>query len=397
MQPISSICLNVTDDCCLTCKYCFVRQQPNYMTYDIAKQTVDWLLKENTSDKPTTISFFGGEPMLCWDSIIKPLSLYIREELQKSDVQLSITTNGILLNEERLQFMQKYDIPILLSMDGDKDSQLLNRPCKDKSLNSFEILDSKIPIILKYFPDTVFRGTITPNTAKYYSTNLNYALQKGFKHSFFIVNAYEKWDEQSKQELEKEARVYSDFLVNSFINDTPIIRQHALEQMINRLVLNNLLIVKNQMKRKEFEDYQAPCGSGQTGHVAINYEGKIFSCQELPSAYGNTSDFIIGDIWNGIDDIKANKLKCLFCQERNITNPFCDNCLLETTCNINSCRINNYFITNSPYKSPDIYCWWDNLLAKEAIYICNFLGSLENEPFKEYFNYILTTDMGCLI
>ena len=72
------------------------------MTYDIAKQTVDWLLKENTSDKPTTISFFGGEPMLCWDSIIKPLSLYIREELQKSDVQLSITTNGILLNEERL-------------------------------------------------------------------------------------------------------------------------------------------------------------------------------------------------------------------------------------------------------------------------------------------------------
>lgn len=398
MQPISSICLNITDDCCLQCVYCFVKQQPNYMPYSIAKQAVDWLIKTNVSKKPTTISFFGGEPLLCWDSIIKPLTYYIRKVLQRNDIVLSITTNGILLDEDKLKFMKKYNIPLLLSMDGDRISQTLNRPCKNKALNSFDILNSKIDLILKYFPNTVFRSTITPNTAKYYSSNLNYAFQKGFQHSFFIVNAFEHWNEESKNQLKKEARIYSDFLIQSFINNTPIIRQHALEQIINRLVLNNILIAQDKYTRKEFEDNQAPCGSGQTGHVAINYEGKIFSCQELPSQINtNDSPFVIGNIYQGIDENKLNNLNCILCQKRNIKNNFCQNCLVEATCNINSCRINNYLINNNPYYQSDIACWWENLLAQESIYICNFLGTLKNEGFKEYFHHILTTNMGCLI
>ena len=117
LPKITSVMLNVTHACNLRCRYCFVNQKPETMIYQTAKDTVHFLLNNCKENETPSINFFGGEPMLCWDSIIVPLTKYIREEL-KTPFDLSMTTNGTLLNEERIQFMKDNHIGMLFSIDG---------------------------------------------------------------------------------------------------------------------------------------------------------------------------------------------------------------------------------------------------------------------------------------
>lgn len=93
---ITSVFLNVMNACNLACRYCFVEQHPNFMSYETARETADFLIRnaEESGDVPS-INFFGGEPTLCWDSIIVPLSRYIREEYGKP-FRMSMTSNCTL-------------------------------------------------------------------------------------------------------------------------------------------------------------------------------------------------------------------------------------------------------------------------------------------------------------
>ena len=106
LPKITSAMLIVTHACNLACRYCFVHQEPSRMTYDTAKRAAQFLLDnaEGTNDIPS-INFFGGEPLLMWDSIIKPLTLWLREEVKKP-FELSMTSNGILLDDKKIDFMK---------------------------------------------------------------------------------------------------------------------------------------------------------------------------------------------------------------------------------------------------------------------------------------------------
>lgn len=131
---LTNICLNVTDACNLACRYCFVEQHPHYMTYEIAEKAVYFILenlkkknKKFGTDEKAYITYFGGEPTLMWDEIIVPLTIWIRKN--NFPINLSITTNGTLLNKERIDFLKNNNVPILLSIDGAEETQNYNRPC----------------------------------------------------------------------------------------------------------------------------------------------------------------------------------------------------------------------------------------------------------------------------
>ena len=124
---LTNICLNVTDACNLACRYCFVEQNPHYMTYEIAEKTVHFILnnlkKKNEKFKTNercSITYFGGEPTLMWNEIIVPLTTYIRKN--NFPIDLTITTNGTLLNKERIQFLKDNNIFPLLSIDGNSNT-----------------------------------------------------------------------------------------------------------------------------------------------------------------------------------------------------------------------------------------------------------------------------------
>ena len=76
LPKITSAFLNLTNSCNLTCRYCFVEQKPEFMTLQTAKDAADFL----AGNGQASINFFGGEPMLMWDEIIVPLTLYVHEK-----------------------------------------------------------------------------------------------------------------------------------------------------------------------------------------------------------------------------------------------------------------------------------------------------------------------------
>lgn len=171
------------------------------MTLDVAKDAVKWLIenlhwkKEHDLVKDAervSINYFGGEPTLLWNEIIVPLTRWAFETYPK-EISFGITTNGTLLNEERIKFLYAYNIKPLLSIDGAPRTQNYNRPCQDTTLQSFDLISPNIPILLKYFPDTTFRATIDEATVGNLFENYIFAQYMNFKNIFMIPNGRSLW------------------------------------------------------------------------------------------------------------------------------------------------------------------------------------------------------------
>lgn len=399
-KPITKICLNITEMCQCACPFCFAEYHPHRISYQVAKDAADWIIKNSElTGEVGSIGFFGGEPLLEWDTIIVPLTKYIKDERGLKDFELGVTTNCLLLDEEKLKFMKKYDFGLLCSIDGAKETQDYNRPCRNGQ-SSFDIIDEKISLILKYFPDTLMRSTIIPATCEHYFKNLEYGWNKGFYHSFTIINQFEEWPEDKRKILEEQVRKFSNYLITCFREGLPFMRQRTLEQAINKIVGTNLHFAQGNVERIKFDDLGRCCGLG-SGYGAINYEGDIFTCQEAVSREKDKNIFYIGNIYTGIDKERQQKLfDDVYANGGNVYNSVdknkCKECPIEASCNMNSCLVNNYLERQLFDIQADAMCWWNNLMAKEAQYICYILGTENNEYFKDYFKWVITSQGGTL-
>ena len=106
-KPITKICLNITEMCQCACPFCFAEYHPHRISYQVAKDAADWIIKNSElTGEVGSIGFFGGEPLLEWDTIIVPLTKYIKDERGLKDFELGVTTNCLLLDEEKLKFMK---------------------------------------------------------------------------------------------------------------------------------------------------------------------------------------------------------------------------------------------------------------------------------------------------
>ena len=147
---IRSVFLNLTDSCNYTCRYCFVTQQPHFMPLSIAKDGVRFLIDNLERQYAATgreekgrITFFGGEPTLCYDSIIVPLVEWV-EENYPNRITFGMTSNMSLLNEERYIWLKEHGVSLHFSCDGDEETQNYNRPCRDASCKSFDLVNNSL-------------------------------------------------------------------------------------------------------------------------------------------------------------------------------------------------------------------------------------------------------------
>lgn len=396
-KRITDICLNVTEACNMECRYCFTEHHPNRMPYQVAKDAADWIMNNaKQENEEGSIGFFGGEPLLEWDSIIVPLTKYIRED-RGSRMNLSVTSNCTLMTRDKLEFMRKYDIGLLVSMDGGKDTQDYNRPLANGA-SSFNILEEKLPMILEYHPEAMFRCTIIPATCGNFCQDLEFAKNIGFTHAFAIINEFEEWPDEKRRILEAEARKYSNYLISCCRQGKGFIRQRTLEQAINKIVAINVGIRAKMEDRIQVKGTGRVCGTG-IGYGSVNYKGDIYSCQEVTSRSSEKNKFYLGDIYNGVNYHLIKNLHDTT-KDFNVVNSknkeTCKTCPIEFVCNTNTCIVNNYLITKSFNIQPDAMCWWHNLMAREAQYICRVLGNEDNEYFKDYFRWIITSNGGCL-
>lgn len=389
-QYFCNVCLNLTDSCNLACKYCFVQQKPHFMSLETAKKSVDFMvnnLKQATKlgygQEKVHLTFFGGEPTLCFDTIIVPLTTYIKNNYPDL-FDLNMTTNGTLLNEERINFLKDNDIYLLLSCDGPPEVQDYNRPRRNGGKSS-ELIEKNIPLILKAFPNTTFRATINQDTCDKLFDSYIYAMQMGFSNAFFCPNCREKWTMENVEKLRKEVHKIFTYMALAYSNDSVTMRFVPIDRTFNHILLRDLEIFSNQPLKYDTTRNPYRCGLG-TGSASIGYDGKIFSCQEQDSR--DTNDyFYIGHIDSGIDIKKHSKILSDYEAKGPVVceNPKkCDTCLSRRICVHDNCPSVAYDLFKDFKIRPEIDCEWQKMLMDDALVVMKMMKEENNQLFKQY-------------
>ena len=365
--PITSAMLVLTHACNLRCRYCFVHKEPETMTLNTAKDSVHFLVKNTKGVVVPSINFFGGEPMLCWDSIIVPLVKFIREEL-KVPFKLSMTTNGTLLNPERIDFMKRYNVGILFSIDGDKATQDYNRPYADGN-GSFDSLCDLIPIVAKEFCPT-FRMTTIPQTCSNLFHDIMFVERAGFLSFFVIPNVFEEWTDDAWKTLHGELHKYAKYFVECYRSGSEPLRFSSFEEALRQITQINTAIKCDACSERCNVIHK--CGLGVNKYASIHPNGDLYACQEMTSNEGPNSIFFIGNIYSGVDEQRRVRLANMF-DKTKVVGDDCSSCRLYRICN-GGCAANNYMISGDINTPPQVYCKWRRLLLDEAIYVMNQLA-----------------------
>lgn len=124
---VKALCLHIAHDCNLACRYCFAEEGEYHgrralMSYEVGKKALDFLIANSGSRRNLEVDFFGGEPLMNWQ-VVKDLVAYGREQekLHDKNFRFTVTTNGVLLNDEIQEFVNKEMDNVVLSLDGRKE------------------------------------------------------------------------------------------------------------------------------------------------------------------------------------------------------------------------------------------------------------------------------------
>lgn len=391
---VTSACFNLTDACNLRCRYCFVEQKPHFMTLDIAKKGVEflvnnynWKKEHNVYTDGVCVTYFGGEPMLLYEEIIKPLTLWC-EETYPGICYFTITTNGTLLNEERIDFLYEHNIKPLLSIDGAPNTQNYNRPCQDPSKNSFDLVWANIPHLLTRFPYVTFRSTIDRHTVQNTYENYLFAAACGFQNIYMIPNSQEEWSQEELNLLDQEfEKIFASMLHEFRSGYKPLISFQPINDGFSRVLQRDLATINNELNNyKTNSRSELRCGVGITG-CSIAYDGTIYGCQEQDSKTCGAM-FQIGNIFDGVDIDKHINLLQNYIDNTHITecidSSMCDKCPLRPLCISYVCPSSSWSSFGNLYTNGKSYCHWNQIIFKYCALMMHILTEENNEAFHTY-------------
>ena len=245
-HPIRHFNINLTNQCNLRCYYCFAEHNPRNLSWETMKAIIDFAINQYFEkgkwEDTLNFTFFGGEPMLRYEDIIIPSVKYVKDIFSKKDIEkkywpgFSMTTNGTLLNRKSLEFFREHNFSLLLSIDGNEESQNVNRPKVDGS-GSFQEVKKNIPDLLELFPNTTFRSTLTPKTVDKIMDNYFFAQDMGFNSYFLIPNECEPWNEEQKLMLTYQMGIMGEYFYDCVSQQiTPLYFSPLMKAFENLLV-----------------------------------------------------------------------------------------------------------------------------------------------------------------
>ena len=184
---VKALCLHIAHDCNLACKYCFAEEGEYHgrralMSYEVGKKALDFLIASSGNRRNLEVDFFGGEPLMNWQ-VVKDLVAYGRqqEKLHDKHFRFTVTTNGVLLNDEIQEFINKEMDNVVLSLDGRKEVNDAMRPFRSGK-GSYDLIVPKFQKLAdsrnqeRYY----VRGTFTRNNLDFSNDVLHFA-DLGFK------------------------------------------------------------------------------------------------------------------------------------------------------------------------------------------------------------------------
>lgn len=145
---VKALCLHIAHDCNLACQYCFAEEGEYHgrralMSFEVGKKALDFLIANSGNRRNLEVDFFGGEPLMNWQ-VVKDLVAYGREQekLHDKKFRFTLTTNGVLLDDEVMEFCNQEMGNVVLSIDGRKEVHDRMRPFR-KGAGSYDLIVPK--------------------------------------------------------------------------------------------------------------------------------------------------------------------------------------------------------------------------------------------------------------
>ena len=340
---VKAMCLNVAHDCNLRCEYCFAAKGDfgtgrELMPFEVGKKAIDFLIKNSSSRHNLELDFFGGEPLMNFD-VVKKIVQYARIEEKKhnKNFRFTITTNGLLLTDDKIDFINKEMSNVVLSLDGRKDvnDKLRITPI---GRGSYDVIVPQYQKLVKGRGDKDYyvRGTFTKHNLDF-TKDVLHMNELGFEQlSIEPVVSDPKLDYSIKEEdIELVFKEYEN-LANTII---------ANKKRGNKFNFFHFMIDLDQgpcaIKRLR------GCGCGNE-YIAVTPRGDIFPCHQ----------FVGNDEWkmgNVMDETFNKELKKLFSMANVYTKEDCKNCWAKFYCS-GGCNANNWQYERDILKSHKIAC-----------------------------------------
>ena len=184
---VKALCLHIAHDCNLACRYCFAEEGEYHgrralMSFEVGKKALDFLIANSGSRRNLEVDFFGGEPLMNWE-VVKQLVQYGREQekIHNKNFRFTLTTNGVLLNDEVMEFCNREMANVVLSVDGRKEVHDYMRPFR-KGAGSYDLI---MPKFIKFAESRnqdkyYVRGTFTHHNLDF-SKDVLHLADLGFK------------------------------------------------------------------------------------------------------------------------------------------------------------------------------------------------------------------------
>ena len=340
---VKALCLHIAHDCNLACRYCFAEEGEYHgrralMSYETGKQALDFLIANSGNRRNLEVDFFGGEPLMNWQ-VVKDLVKYGREQekIHNKNFRFTLTTNGVLLNDEIMEFANKEMANVVLSIDGRKEVHDYMRPFR-KGKGSYDLIVPKFQKFAesrnqeKYY----VRGTFTHNNLDF-SKDVLHLADLGFKQISVepVVSLPEEPYAIKEEDIPVICAEYDKLAAE-------MVKRHREGNDFNFFhFMIDLTGGPCVYKRL------SGCGSG-TEYLAVTPWGDLYPCHQFVGEEG----FLLGNVFEGIKNTDlVDEFKCcnVYAKEK------CRNCFARFYCS-GGCAANSYKFHGSINDAYDIGC-----------------------------------------
>ena len=329
---LKAMCLHVAHTCNLNCEYCFASQGKYHgeralMSFEVGKRALDFLIENSGTRHNLEVDFFGGEPLMNWD-VVKQLVAYAREQekIHNKNFRFTLTTNGMLIDDDVIEFSNKEMSNVVLSLDGRKEVH--DRLRKDYTgKGSYDIIVPKF----KEFVER--RG------------NKSYYMRGTFTHANTdFTNDIFHMADMGFTELSMEPVVCAP-------TDASALTEADLPELFEQYEILAKEMIKRKREGRPFTFYHymldlkhgpciykriSGCGSG-TEYVAVTPTGDIYPCHQ----FVGDAKYLLGNIYDGISNTEVqNEFKLCNAYARKE----CEDCWAKLYCS-GGCAANSYHAT----------------------------------------------------
>lgn len=333
---IESVVLQVTESCNFKCRYCNYSGDGTYdrkhstksMKWEIAKESIDFLVEHSENAKSVCLAFYGGEPLLYFDLIKKSID-YIKKIAGYKEIVYRITTNGSLLNEKIIKYFLENKVLLTISLDGPKHINDKNRRLVSNGNGTYELIFSKIKLIYDSYPEYL----------QYLDINAVWDNEESYEEicDFFNNNEILKNIPCSITQVssdrintyyapdEEQVMNFNRFLAKCILCKLKICKENitSIDKMLNSFNLIKKNFENNNIMNNSFH-HNGPCIPGQR-KLFVSVNGDFYPCEKTTE---NSSTCKIGTIKDGFYEEKIKLLMNI----GKLTEDDCKTCYAKHTC-----------------------------------------------------------------